>query len=101
MSGFENFGEELRALEERLERLALACGVDLHNRAVVTSLIRGDFAVCERGSFPKRDELRALLMLKYRIESRCIDDLGAGDCMRIVEQVDADLARRGFPKHAA
>jgi hypothetical protein len=100
MSGFENFGDELLALEERLERLALACGVDLHVRSVVVSLIRGDFAVCGRGSFPKRDELRALLMLKYRVESTCIDELGAHDCMRIVEQVDADLARRGFPKHA-
>jgi hypothetical protein len=101
MSGFEHFGEELKALEERLGRLALACGVNLGDRTVVASLIRGDFGVCGRGSFPKRDELRALLMLKYRIEAKCIDALGAGDCLRIVDQVDAELARRGFPGNPA
>ncbi len=91
-----HFDQELLALDERIKRLALSCGVDLKAHARIVSLIKGDFSVCAQGDSPKRQELRGLLMLKYHIEESCIAELGAGDCKRIIETEEATLLRRGF-----
>jgi hypothetical protein len=98
MSALEHFDDELLALEERIKRLGIACGVDLAQKNAVVSVIMGDFGACRHGDMPKREELRALLMMKYQIQTHCIDALGAGDCLKIVEDIDARLARRGFRK---
>ncbi|OFZ73237.1 MAG: hypothetical protein A2W04_00495 [Betaproteobacteria bacterium RBG_16_64_9] len=47
---------------------------------VVVGLIKGRFEVCTRSdalSKARREELRALLMLKYKVEASCVDALGA------------------------
>ena len=90
------YDEELLALETRIRRLALSCGVDLGRRDLVVSLIKGDFSACGSGEHAPRQELRGLLMLKYRIEESCVADLGAGDCLRIIEEEEDRLHRKGF-----
>lgn len=96
MSGLEHFDAELEALDERIARLALACDVSLADKGAIAALIKGDFAVCRHGDNPKRQELRALLMLKYHIEERCVAALGAGECLRIIEAEEARLRERGL-----
>ena len=96
MSGLEHFDREILALDERIGRLALACGTDLRDNKVVVALIKGDFSSCHRPETPKLPELRALLMLKYGIQEHCIASLGAGECLRIVEETHEKLRRRGI-----
>jgi hypothetical protein len=91
-----HFEHELLALDERIRRLALSCGVDLSAPDRIAALIKGDYSVCARARTPKHEELRGLLMLKYHIEESCIAQLGIGDCKRIVEAEEAELKRRGF-----
>jgi hypothetical protein len=96
MSELEHYDEELYALDERINRLALACGADLTSADAIVSLIKGDFSACRRSSSPKRRELRGLLMLKYHIEEHCVAELGAGECRRIIDAEQARLRARGF-----
>jgi hypothetical protein len=96
MSEFERYDEELYALDQRINRLALACGADLTAGDTIVSLIKGDFSACRRDYAPKRNELRALLMLKYHIEEHCVAELGAGECRRIIEAEGQRLRSRGF-----
>ena len=91
-----HYDQELLALDTRIRRLAIACGIDLAVRDMIVSLIKGNFAACPRGAPPKQRELRVLLMMKYRIEESCIADLGAGDCLRIIEDEERRLHQRGF-----
>jgi len=95
MNGLEHFDEELYQLDERIGRLALACGVDLTQKDMVVSLIKGNYGVCEYGDSPKRQELRGLLMLKYHIEERCIATLGPEECAQLIDEEEARLRQRG------
>ncbi len=103
MTGLEHYDEELYALEQRLGRLALACGADLSREDVVIALIKGRWDLCPRAAHvPERtrEELRALLMLKYRVEASCVDSLGAEDCRRLIAEHDEKLRGCGFgPTH--
>lgn len=100
MSGLEHYDREIYELDERIGRLALLCGADLSRPDVVVALIKGRFEVCTRDeavSKARRVELRALLMLKYKIEADCVDALGAAHCARLIAEQDARLRLRGFP----
>ncbi len=95
-SGIEHFGSELYAIDERIGRLALACGVSLADMPTIVALIKGNFAVCRHGNNPKRQELRALLMMKYGIEERCLAALGHNECLHLLETHEDRLRARGL-----
>lgn len=100
MSGLEHYDEEIEALDKRIGRLALLCGADLSRHEVVIGLIKGNTAVCEhvqQVAPGQREELRALLMMKYRIEASCVDAIGAEQCARLIAEQDDKLRRHGFP----
>lgn len=100
MSELEHFDREIYALDERIARLSLICGVDLSRTETVAGLIKGHFETCAHANYVSahhRDELRALLMMKYKIESSCIDTLGVEDCVRLVSEQSDRLRRSGFP----
>jgi hypothetical protein len=90
------YDRELYAIDVRINRLAIACGADLKQKDVIVSLIKGNYAVCRAGDNPKRRELRGLLMLKYKIEESCIEDLGGAECLKIIENEDERLKKHGF-----
>ena len=96
MSGMEHYDEELLALDKRIKRLAISCGIDLDKKGIIVSLIKGDYSMCSSGANPKRKELRGLLMLKYDIQEHCIESLGTDECFKIVEGVDDKLKKAGF-----
>ena len=100
MSGLQHYDSEIHELEKRIGRLALLCGADLSRPAVVIGLIKGNFSVCSsqnKVAPEHREELRALLMMKYRIEASCIDSIGAADCAKLISEQDERLRRSGFP----
>lgn len=96
----DRYDDELFALDQRIGQLALACRADLSRDEIVIALIKGRYEYCEaaRDLDPrKREELRALLMMKYRIEASCVDSLGTDDCRRLLAEHEEKLRRRGFP----
>jgi hypothetical protein len=96
MSGLEHYDQEIFALDKRINRLAISCGVDLKQEGIIVSLIKGNYSVCTRGKNRRRKELRGLLMLKYDIQEDCIESLGAGKCSLIIDKVNEKLRKRGF-----
>jgi hypothetical protein len=96
VSGLDHFDKELYALDKRIRRLAIACGVDVTQDGIIVSLIKGNYGVCPSGNNPKREELRGLLMLKYNIEEHCIDSIGVDECLQIIEEVENKLRKQGF-----
>lgn len=103
MSDVGHYDREIYAIDERIGRLALLCGADLSRPEIVIGLIKGQFEVCTRRdalSNQRREELRGLLMLKYKIEASCLDSLGAADCVRVIAEQDALLRQRGFPRES-
>jgi hypothetical protein len=99
MSELEHYDQEIYALDERIGRLAQICGADLSRTEVVVALIKGRYDFCARSDAlakVKREELRGLLMLKYRIEASCIDAIGVEECGRMIVEQDERVLRRGF-----
>lgn len=103
MSGLQHYDEQIEALDTRIGRLALLCGADLSRRDVIVHLIKGQFGDCDHAAGianEHRQELRALLMMKYNIELSCIDAIGAEQCAQLIAAHDDKLRRRGFPPQA-
>ena len=100
MSELENFDREIFELDQRIGRLALICGADISRSAIVAALIKGQFEVCahkDNLSKAKLAELRGLLMLKYKVEAECVDELGLEHFDHLVALQDIRLSNRGFP----
>ena len=53
MSDLEHYDRELYELDQRIRRLALACGVDLTQKETIVSLIKENYDVCKHGDNPK------------------------------------------------
>ena len=100
MSGLQHYEGEIQAVDARIARLALLCGADISRIDIVSNLIKGNFAVCTHANstaLGTLQELRALLMMKYRIEASCVNAIGAGDCARLIAAQDEKLRHSGFP----
>jgi hypothetical protein len=103
MSELEHYDREIYELDERIGRLALICGADLSRSEVVEALIKGRFEVCTHSgdlSKVRLEELRGLLMLKYKIEASCADSLSVAQFDRLITEQDARLRKRGFPSQS-
>ena len=100
MSELGHYDREIYEMDERIGRLALLCGADLSRPEVVIRLIKGQFEDCSRRdalNTRRLEEIRGLLLLKYKIEAACADSLGGAECARIVAEQDALLRQRRFP----
>ena len=100
MGGLEHFDRELQELDTRIGRLALLCEADLSRSEVVVALIHGEYAGCRRADHLDRahlDELRALLMLRYGVEEKCLADIGREACVRMVDAAHARMRKSGLP----
>lgn len=100
MSELEHFDREVFELDQRIGRLSMICGADISSSTVVAALIKGQFDVCahkENLSKAKLMELRGLLMLKYKVEAECVDELGIEHFDHLVAEQDIRLKNQGFP----
>lgn len=101
----------------RIARLAIALGVALDNEGEVTSLMSeehdtpvlherrvsadpGDAAHAHTGPecrvAHQRQELRGLLVMRYEIEKRYVDDAGITAAHQIMIEAEQQLERKGF-----
>ena len=94
--------EELNA---RIARLAIALGVSLKNENELVRVIHELQAQAEAHEFQstpdrrlasKRTELRGLLVLRYGMEQRLVDQVGVTATKHILVEAEEHLVRVGF-----
>ncbi len=82
--------ENMRSLQQLIGRLANECGVNLGERQAVRRLL--DLSGPQ--SAPAvAGELRTLLILRYRLEAACSEDLGYEGMNGLWRQLDDTLRR--------
>jgi hypothetical protein len=87
--------EDMQALRRLIAQLAPQCGVDLGNRASIRHFLDTDAAAGRSESIDPQlcDELRAMMILLYRLEASSSEDLGVEGLRRLWYQHDETLAR--------
>ena len=97
-----HLGESMGQLSERIARLSIALGVSLHKDADMARVMsqpqhlgEGQNA-SERRQSGRWRELRALLVLRYGLQKRCLDDAGAGVTRQMLSAHQDRMQRDGF-----
>ena len=82
--------ENMRSLQQLIGQLADQCGVNLGERQAVRRLL--DLSGPQSAPAIAR-ELRSLLILRYRLEASCSEDLGYEGMNGLWRQLDDTLRR--------
>lgn len=87
--------EEMQALRRLIAQLAPQCGVDMANRASIRQFLDGNSASLRGESIDPQicQELRAMMILLYRLEASSSEDLGVEGLHRLWRQHSEILAR--------
>lgn len=87
--------EEMQALRRLIDHLAPQCGVDMANRASIRQFMDGDQAARRSESIDPRlcQELRAMMILLFRLEASSSEDLGVEGLRRLWYQHGEIMAR--------
>lgn len=89
-------GDDLLALRTHIDRLAIACNLDIHHGGTVTRLLAGEYSH-DRHHGHEVEVLRALLVLLYRLEASVSEDLGIDGLVRLWQQHNKVLVQHSFP----
>jgi hypothetical protein len=84
------------AINARIVRLAIALDISLQSDDEVTQAMcrhqsTSDFLIAN-----KREELRGLLVLRYGIQTRYVDEVGIVATRQILIEAEEHLVRKGF-----
>lgn len=87
--------EDIQALHHLIAHLAPQCGLDLANRSSVRNFLDRDSASSHSEAIDPQlcNELRAMLILLYRLEGSSSEDLGVEGLRRLWHQHGEILAR--------
>jgi hypothetical protein len=90
-----HYPEDIQALRRLIAQLAPQCGVNLDNRASIRHFLDGESAPIRSESIDPQicHELRAMLILLYRLEASSSEDLGVEGLRRLWRQHGEILAR--------
>jgi len=96
-----HLGESMGQLSERIARLSIALGVSLHKDADLARVMSqpnlGEAQnASERRQSGRWRELRALLVLRYGLQKRCLDDAGADVTRQMLSEHQERMQRDGF-----
>ena len=98
--GPEHNPEDLQALRRLIAHLAPQCGIDLSDKSAVRRFLDG--AQPTRGGMAETgEELRAMLILLFRLETCSSEDLGFEGLRRLWLEHSATLARYRRPEAMA
>ncbi len=100
MSELEDYISEIYALEQRIERLSIAAGVDLSRPDHVRAVIQETHVHVGYGDNHTFHLLREMLVMREYIEAHCDNEFGCGECRRIVKEANARLRKNGLKPHA-
>lgn len=96
MSGFEHYNDELYTVEMRITRVAIACGIDVHDRVQLEAVKSGNFSLCTNGNAHSQRLLQELLQMLDYIMNHCVNERGSIECGEIFAEVEARLNSHGF-----
>lgn len=87
--------EDMKGLRQLIARLAPQCAVDLGNRASIRLFLDNDLAASHNESVDPRicQELRAMMILLFRLEASSSEDLGVEGLRRLWRQHGEIMAR--------
>lgn len=93
--------EDMQALRQLIAQLAPQCGVDLGARASIRYFLDSDQAAWRNESIDPRicQELRAMMILLFRLEASSSEDLGVEGLRRLWRQHGEIMARYGQQAH--
>jgi hypothetical protein len=109
-----NMEMSIEELNARIARLAIGLGISLENEAaVVQAMSQSQPTVAQerrsaagqgvpahigtdRRMSHKRQELRGLLVLRYGVETRYVDEVGVAATRQIMTGAEAQMVRDGF-----
>lgn len=93
--------EGMLALRQLITQLAPQCGVDLGNRTSIRHFMDSDPATGRSESIDPQvcQELRAMMILLYRLEASSSEDLGVEGLRRLWHQHGEIMARYGQQAH--
>lgn len=94
--GPEHNPEDLQALRRLIARLAPPCGLDLSDKSAVRRFLDG--AQAPGGAAEADQELRAMLILLFRLETCSSEDLGFAGLRRLWQEHSETLARYRRPE---
>lgn len=113
----QNMETSIEALNARIARLAIGLGISLENENEIASLMNQNHPASavtherrsvlelsaasehkgpDRRMAHKRQELRGLLVLRYGVETRYVDEVGVVATRQIMVEAAAHLVRDGF-----
>lgn len=102
---FETTSKHLEKLLEQLDmsiaRLALACGVSLDSEESINLAMRNPIESAHESSSEHEEQqlheqLRGLLVLRYELEKRCVEEVGEQATRDLMAQAEAHLNALGF-----
>jgi hypothetical protein len=87
--------EDIPALRRIIAHLSERCCFDLTDRSTVRFLLDGDFSACQAFAADRQtfQDLRAMLILLFRIESSSSEDLGIAGLRTLWRQHSEIVAR--------
>lgn len=93
--------EGILALRQLIAQLAPQCGVDLGNRDSIRHFLDSDPTTGRSESIDPQvcQELRAMMILLYRLEASSSEDLGVDGLRRLWHQHGEIMARYGQQAH--
>ncbi|WP_428827790.1 hypothetical protein ACLIKD_07405 [Azonexus sp. IMCC34842] len=94
--GPEHNPEDLQALRRLIARLAPPCGLDLSDKSAVRRFLDGA-QPAPQGAAETGQELRAMLILLFRLETCSSEDLGFAGLRRLWLEHSETLARYRRP----
>jgi hypothetical protein len=86
----------IEAINVRIARLAIGLGVTLSSEAEVAELMRCHQLKPDLSIDNQREELRGLLVLRYGVETRYVDQVGLITTRQILIEAEQHLLRDGF-----
>lgn len=84
------------AINARIVRLAIALDISLQNDDEVAQAMCRHQSTSDLLMANKREELRGLLVLRYGIQTRYVDEVGIVATRQILIEAEEHLVRKGF-----
>jgi hypothetical protein len=111
----QQMGASLETMNARIARLAIALGISLQDKSDLARVMNAPAAPqvpeerrrsagdgLHAGPGPDRriahsfEELRGLIVLRYKMEKSYVDDVGVAQTRKIFSDAEDELVRRGF-----
>ena len=83
--------DQIHAIAAELSKLAIACDIKMFEPGVAERILKDDDSVCGRKNPRAFQLMRKHLMVLFPLRKKAVDELGASETKRVMEQVRAAI----------